>query len=254
MSLSRDMVFESLEILIAEIGLTEVKIGGRDYLPLQSDKISDFTGTVRLFKGQGQVQKVVYNTLVLPSRSMETHMIFCFGAADSGVPHFTIDSIDMGESMAFHLDMSPRVELGTHIEYMKRVYYPLTETFSKYTELEGLMPARLSPEQYALMSPWMLAKRATREAFTRIKNEAVPRYRDQYLKLVKEGIDPAFTAGTNLAEHDKVYRAGLFSAEIDPVWPRVNHMAGERDGERLRRIMASHDLEGGLESLLPPKP
>lgn len=254
MSLSRDMVFESLDILIAELGLTEMKIAGRDYLPLQSEKIPDFTGTVRLFKGKGHIQKAVYNTLVLPSRNMETHMIFCFGAASSGVPHFTIDSIDMGEQMAFHLDMSPRVELGTHVEYMKRVYYPLTDTFATYNELEGLLPARLTPQQYALMSPWMLAKRASREAFTRIKNEAVPVYRNQFLKLAKEGVDPSLTADTNLAEHDKVYRAGLFSAEIDPVWPRVNHMAGERDGERLRRIMASHELEGGLESLLPPKP
>ncbi len=254
MSLSRDMVFESLDILVAELGLSEVKIGGRDYLPLQSEKIPDFTGTVRLFKGQGHIQKLVYNTLVLPSRNMETHMIFCFGAADSAVPHFTIDSIDMGDSMAFHLDMSPRVELGTHVEYMKRVYYPLTETFAKHNELEGLTPARLSPQQYALMSPWMLAKRATRAAFTTIKDEAVPHYRNQYLKLAKEGIDPAFTADTDLAQHDKVYRAALFSAEIDPVWPHVNHMAGERDGERLRRIMASHELEGGLESLLPPPP
>jgi len=254
MSLSRDMVFESLDILIKELDLTEVKIAGRDYLPLQSEKIPDFTGTVRLFKGQGNIQKAVYNTLVLPSRTMETHMIFCFGAANTGIPHFTIDSIDMGEGMAFHLDMSPRVELGTHVEYMKRVYFPLTETFAKYTDLEGLMPARLSPEQYALMSPWMLAKRATRDAFTRIKNEAVPRYRDQFLKLCKEGVSPDLTADTDLVSHDKLYRAGLFSAEIDPVWPRVNHMAGERDGERLRRIMVSHELEGGLESLLPPKP
>jgi hypothetical protein len=253
MSLARDMVFESLEILVEELGLVELHVGGRDYLPMRSERIPDFTGTVRLFKGQGQIQKAVYNSLMLPSQKMETHMIFCFGGADSGVPHFTIDSIDMGEFMAFHLDLTPRVELGTHVAYMKHVYYPLTETFNTYTALEGLLPARLNPEQYALMSPWMLAKRASREAFRTIKDEAVPRYRDQFLKLAKNGVDQSLAGKTDLTQHDLDYRAALFSPEIDPVWPRVNYLAGERDGERLRRIMASHHLEGGLESLLPPK-
>jgi len=254
MSLSSDMVFESLDILVKELGVSVVKIGGKDYLPMRSERIADFTGTVRLFRGQGNVQKLVYNTLVLPSRKMETHMVFCFGSAASSVPHFTIDSIDMGEGMAFHLDLTPRAELGTHVEYMKHVYFPLTETYTQYAEIEGLTPAQLNPEQYALMSPWMLAKRATRAAFGRIKDEAVPRYREHYLKLVKQGVPAELTTDLDLAGHDKAYRAALFSPEIDPVWPRVYQMAGERDGERLRRIMMSHELEGGLESLLPPKP
>ena len=62
--------------------------------------------------------------------------------------------------------------------------------------MPGLSPAHLSPRQYAIMSPWMLAKRATAEAFAAI-DDLVDAYLDHWLGLVHGGIPEAALEGAD---------------------------------------------------------
>ena len=132
-------------------------------------------GRIRIWRGDGPVVKVVNVSLVVPMISLDSHMIFAFTAPDSGVPHFTLDSVANGDSYAFHLDLIPRIDLATSLSYLDEVYEPLTGIFTETKGRDGLTPAHLTPRQYALMSPWMLVNRATEAAFRSI-DDAVEKY------------------------------------------------------------------------------
>jgi hypothetical protein len=168
-------------------------------------------------------------------------MLFAFTAPDSAVPHFTLDSVFGGEHFAFHLDLIPRVDLGVNLDYINAALHPLTDEFQAVKQLEGLSPAHLSPRQYAIMSPWMLAYRANEAAFAAIE-KSVNVYLDHWFNLAENGLATETTAEA-LAERDRRNRAILFSPEVDPVWEKVDRLVGAEMSARLRRILQSQTLE-----------
>ncbi|GIF26114.1 hypothetical protein BJ973_003384 [Actinoplanes tereljensis] len=185
-------------------------------------------GRIRIWRGTGPIVKVVNVSLVVPPIGLDSHMIFAFTAPDSGVPHFTLDSVANGENYAFHLDLIPRIDLATSLPYLDEVFEPLTAVYKEVREREGLTPAHLSPRQYALMSPWMLVNRATAAAFEGI-GDAVDAYFTQWAGLVESGVKADGTA-----ERDSAHRTLLFSPEIDPVWAQTVRLLGEDQSESVR--------------------
>jgi len=185
-------------------------------------------GRIRVWHGDGPVVKVVNVSLVVPPIGLDSHMIFAFTAPGSAVPHFTLDSVANGDNYAFHLDLIPRVDLATSLPYLDTVYEPLTALYQDVRGRDGLTPAHLTPRQYALMSPWMLVNRATRDAFEGI-GDAVDGYLGHWFGLlaggVKADVDP---------ERDAAHRALLFSPEIDPVWTQTVRLLGEEQSESVR--------------------
>ncbi len=140
----------------------------------------DPVGTVRIFRGDGVVEKVVYVGLAVPAIGLDSHMVFAFTRGDSVVPHFTLDSVQGQGSYAFHLDLIPRAELATHLAYVDWAHTPLTATYDEVEARPGLSKAAIGPRQYAMMSPWMLVHRAEEDAFAGIE-DAVRAYFDHWV-------------------------------------------------------------------------
>jgi hypothetical protein len=235
MSLAKTLSNNTLNAIIGRLGLVEK---GSPYLTLHSPMSPAPVGELRQFSG-GPVQRMVYIGLSVPPIGLDSHMIFAFTAPDSPLPHFTLDSVLAGPHFAFHLDLIPRVDLGANLAYINEVFEPLTAVFDATKQIEGLTPAHLSPRQYALMSPWMLAYRANEEAFAQI-DEQVNQFLNHWFAIVEAGISADTLASlnnTDFATRDQRNRAAVFNAEVDPVWNQVERLIGAEMGERLREIL-----------------
>jgi hypothetical protein len=242
-SLPRALADETLATLIDRLRLEEV-LGpdGGPYLGLSSQTPPAPVGWVRVFHG-ATVQKVVNIGITVPHLGMDSHMIFAFTGAESAIPHFTLDAVLAPGMHAFHLDLIPRADLAAHLGYMDVTLGALTETFTEARQIEGLSPARLTPRQIALMSPWMLAFRATEEAFAKIRGP-VSVYLQHWLGLLEKGLSPEILAdlpGQELALRDRRHRASIFNPEVDPVWSRVERLVGTETGVRMREILMAQD-------------
>lgn len=237
MSLSADLCNGTLDRIVEALDLTEA-----EPRTLTSPAFGD-VGSQRVFHGDG-VGKLVYIGMTAAPIMLDSHMLFAFTPPGSAVPHFTLDSVQAGNPAtgevfhAFHLDLVPRVDLMTNLAYLDAVYVPLTEAFDAAHDTDGLTPAHLSRRQWAVMSPWMLAHRATPEAFVAI-GDTVDAYLDHWLKLVHAG--PEGHDADGLAARDAAHRAVLFNPDVDPVWAQVSQLLGDDVGETLRRSLADPD-------------
>ena len=245
-SLPDALLQNTLNRVVEAFGLAEVTgESGGPWLPLvcQAPMYEGSVGQVRLYRG-GPLFQVVTSDIVVPPIQLDSHMMFAFTPSDSAVPHFTLDSVRAGDHHAFHLDLIPRLDLGAHLAYMDACFTPLTPTFERGQAMPGLSPAQLSPRQYAIMSPWMLAKRATEEAFAAI-DELVDAYLEHWLGLVAEGVPATALEGTDAAaliERDRRNKAIIFNREVDKVWDQITPLVGEDAAQQqidlLRRTSA----------------
>jgi hypothetical protein len=147
-----------------------------------------------------------------------------------------------GPYFAFHLDLIPRADLGANLKYMNAVFDNLTPIFEEAKKIEGLTPAQLGPKQYALMSPWMLAYRASESAFEQIQTP-VNGYLKHWFNLVENGIaDDAIPTG-DVATRDQLNRNAIFDPEVDKVWAQVERLVGEKTGAKMRDILKNQKVE-----------
>lgn len=240
MSLARTLSHGALEALVARFGLREV---GSPYKTLVSPMSPAPVGEVRVYAGD-KVAKVVYIGVTVPPIGLDSHMFFAFTPPGSDVPHFTLDSVLAGPHFAFHLDLIPRADLGANLAYLNHAFQPLTPEFDAARKIEGLTPAHLSPRQYAIMSPWMLAYRANESAFAAINPHV-----DNYLKLWGDLVENGIPAGAApdatpaaLAERDRRNRAALFSPEVDPVWNQMDRLLGPATSAELRDLLKRQEI------------
>ena len=148
----------------------------------------DPVGSVRVFHG---AVSLVYVGMTVPMIGLDSHMMFAFTDPGSAVPHYTVDSVQNADAYAFHLDMIPRVDLGSHLGYMDHCYGPLTEIRSETLAHGRADPGRRwSPRQWALMSEWMLANHCDEATFRAI-TPTVDAYREQWFGLLEAGIPAA---------------------------------------------------------------
>jgi hypothetical protein len=244
MSLPRDLCQGALDSLIDRAGLKEVPgTDGGPFMTLASTMGPDPVGSVRVFGGD-TVAKAVYVGIVVPQIGLDSHMVFAFTPDDSPVPHFTLDSVAAGEHFAFHLDLIQRVDAGTHMVYNDWAHTPLTETFEQVNAMDGLSKAVLEPRQLTIMSSWMLASRATEEAFGGL-GDPVAAYLDHWFSLI-EGEAPADVvadiADTDLPVRDQRNRALLFSPEVDKVWAQISRLITEPVAEQIRALLVDNEL------------
>jgi hypothetical protein len=111
--------------------------------------------------------------------------------------------------------------------------------------MEGLTPAHLSPRQYAIMSPWMLAYRATEAAFAQVEPN-VDNYLEHWFGLVENGVNADIASGGDaaaLAARDQLNRDALFNPEVDPVWAQIDRMLGAEVSARLREVLRNQEVE-----------
>ncbi|MDJ0707978.1 MAG: hypothetical protein QNJ46_32295 [Leptolyngbyaceae cyanobacterium MO_188.B28] len=245
MSAAKTLSHNTLEKIQQRLSLYEIQgAEGGPYMTLTSPTNSVPVGQVRLLAGN-PIQKVVYVGISAPPIQLDSHMLFAFTSADSPVPHFTLDAIQAGPGFAFHLDLIPRVDLGANLEYMQAALHPLTVEFEAVKTIEGLSPAHLSPQQCALMSPWMLAYRANEVAFLQIE-KPVNTYLEHWFGLVRQGMSAEPIIGVDsvsLAHRDRLNRQALFNPEVDPVWDKITPLIGLESGVRIREILRNQAVE-----------
>lgn len=203
-------------------------------------------GRMTIFRGD-RLAKVVYVGLTVPQIGMDSHMIFAFTPADSAIPHFTLDSVQANGYLAFHLDLVPRAEPACHLNYLNTAFEPLTPVYEKASELLGASRAAIGPRQYAMMSPWMLAHRATEEQFQQLGG-IVDGYFAHWRGLLVGGLADEVLAtlgDTDLADRDARNRAALFSREVDPVWANVARLLGDEKTDEIRAELISNESVHG---------
>jgi hypothetical protein len=242
---AQELNVAKLEELTKRANMTEVhaKDGG-NFSTLFSTLDGKECGTTRIFTGDGVVEKVVYHGLWVDQIGLDSHMIFAFTAPDSAVPHWTYDSVENKPVYAFHLDLIPRADMATHLEYMNHVYMPLTELFEAGKKTEGLSEAHLAPRQRSIMSQWMLAYRATEEAYPGME-PTVAAYLDHWFDMVENGLPQKVlddVADTDLAARDAANRGLIFNREVDHVWNMITPLIGQDVSELMRLNLATNDV------------
>ena len=236
---------KTLHRIVERFGLTEVHgADGGPWLPLHSEApmYDGPVGQTRLFRGEPLFQ-VVTSNIVVPPIQLDSHMLFAFTPSASAVPHFTLDSVRAGDHHAFHLDLIPRVDLGAALAYMDHCFTPLGDAYERCEAMEGLSRAQLSPRQHAIMSPWMLAKRATREAFEGIGG-LVDEYLEHWFGLVEDGVpDDALDDAdrARLTERDRRNKAIIFNRDVDKVWDQITPLVGRDAAERQITLLRAVD-------------
>ena len=242
MSLPADLCLGFLDQLLSRAeGLTEVL--GPDGGPWDDIKgpQGESVGLSRLWVGDGKIRKVAYYGGWVPAIDMDTHMVFAFTDPESPVPHFTLDSVHVNVN-AFHLDLIPRADVATHLKYMDYVYGPITELFQEGKSLDGLSAATIGPRQRSIMSQWMLAYRASDDAFKQL-NKYVGGYLDHWFRLLdepwpQEVLDDI--KDTDLPERDFRNRSLIFNRDVDEVWNQIEPLFGW-DRTELQRLNLLHN-------------
>lgn len=244
MSLPRDLCLGTLDTLVDRAGLKEVAgADGGPAMTLGSTMGPDPVGSVRIFTGD-KVAKAVYVGIVVPQIGLDSHMVFAFMPADSPVPHFTLDSVGAGGYHAFHLDLIQRVDAGAHMVYNDWAHTPLTPTYQQVSEMDGLTKAQLDPRQLTVMSSWMLANRASEEAFGKLGGP-VGAYLDHWFSMVDGDVPAEVTADvadTDLAARDARNRSLLFSPDVDKVWAQISRLITEPVAEDIRKQLVTNEV------------
>lgn len=244
MSLPGGLCNRTVDALIERAALTEVLgADGGPFQVLGSVMGPDPVGAVRVFTGE-KVAKAVYVGITVAQIGLDSHMVFAFMPDGSPVPHFTLDSVAGGGYYAFHLDLIQRVDAGTHMVYNDWAHTPLTDTYNEVLELEGLSKAQLDPRQLTVMSSWMLASRASEDAFAKLDGP-VNAYLEHWLSLV-DGEVPAEVladiADTDLAVRDARNRSLLFSPDVDKVWAQISRLVTEPVAEQIRLQLVTNEV------------
>ncbi len=236
---------KTLNRIVERFGLAEVAAqDGGPWLPLYSQvpMYQGRVGQTRLFRG-GPLFQVVTTNIVVPPMQLDSHMLFAFMPSASAVPHFTLDSVCAGDHHAFHLDLIPRVDLGSRLAYMDWCFTPLTPPHERGEAMDGLSRARLSPRQHAIMSPWMLAKRSTQAAFSQI-DALVDDYLAHWFRLVAEGVPEQALDGigrNELIERDRRNKAMIFNRDVDRVWDQITPLVGAQAAETQIELLRATD-------------
>ena len=226
------------------LGLSEVHgADGGPAMTLTSQMAPEPVGALRRFEGDGTVT-LVYVGITVGMIGLDSHMLYAFTGAESPVPHFTLDSVQTalppeaggGEILAFHIDLNPRIDPGVNPAYLEHCYVSLNDARAKGLAIDGVTAADLQPLQWQVMSSWMMANRATPEAFVEV-GDVVAAYRDHWFGLLESGI-PADALGGATAEQisarDTASRNTIFSKEVDPVWNNIERLLGEEQATTLR--------------------
>lgn len=242
---AQKLSLDKLEQIAARLPLKELPgPDGGPFRTLVSPRDGSYCGETRILVGDGVVTKVVYHAVVNEMIGLDSHMIFAFTDPDSGVPHWTFDSVVAGGVHAFHLDLIPRVDLGANLAYMDGVYGALTDLHAEGRALPGLTEPDIGPRQRSVMSQWMLAYRVPEEDYKNI-DPFVQSYLDHWFTLVESGLGDDVLTSVDAAElpaRDAANRGMIFNREVDLVWDMITPLVGFEQSELMRVNLATNDV------------
>jgi hypothetical protein len=245
-SLARDLCLDTVDAIVKHLDLDEIH--GEDsseYQLLTSPMVPD--GSVGSFRvwNKPDVVTIAYVGITVEMIHLDSHMMFAWAPATSPVPAMTVDSVQFSESeYAFHLDVTPKLDLGAHLAYMDYCYGALTPIRAAAAQIEGLSPAEITERQHALMSEWMCVNRATADAFGEMHG-IVDQYRDHWLTLVDKGIPEEMLDGVTpeqISDREHKNRSFVFNPDVDPVWEKIGQLIGEDEAEQLCNTLGTPGL------------
>lgn len=241
MSVTREFVRAPLEEILGSFPLRE---SGSPHLTLHSPMGPAPVGQVRVWKSDapsrpGPIDKVIQISLSVPPIGLESHTLFAFTPAASAAPHFTVEAVSAGPARVAHLDLFPRLDLGTNLAYLDAAFEPLTAAFHAAGQVPGCTAAQLQPRQRAVMSPWNIALHADEAALAALSG-VVKSYLDHWKSMVQHELPAEATQGLSadaLATRDRMNRALIFSPAVDPVWARIERLLGAEQCEQLLNLL-----------------
>ena len=193
--------------------------------------------------------RLVYINLVSEQPvAMDSHMLYVFAPKNELYPHFTVDAVQVfapGQKdpvYGFHVDLVPHIGLGQdqeHQGYYQATYRHIAPLFKSVYQLEGSKKADLGDAQIALMSPYMVARRAGSEAFKTLSRLAIS-YFDVWIELVLKGYEAQeFKPISEMAllQYDFKTRQKMFSAKVDPVWDQILPLIGTQNRDDLMKAL-----------------
>ena len=127
---------------------------------------------------------------------------------------------------------------------MDGVYGPITDNFNTGRTLDGLSTAELTPRQRSIMSQWMLAYRATEEAYPTIE-PTVAAYLDHWFNMLENGLPQDVLDAVkevDLPARDEANRGMIFNRQVDHVWDMVTPLIGQDVSELMRLNLVTNDV------------
>ncbi|HHQ14355.1 MAG TPA: hypothetical protein ENK16_04960, partial [Chromatiales bacterium] len=221
------------------LSFEEQSAGGRPWLCVEPDESHEPGGFVRLWAGQRPIDRMVRVQLHGPASGI--HLFFVFGSADTQMPHFHLQIVQIGESSCvYNVDLLPRLDPVDHPGYYEQVFFPLNIAYWKATQDRNNACASAvgNPAVAAYLSPWGIAAgRPTDSAELDRVGPRIHDYLDHYLSLAG-GIDyPAPDAGLLRTRNERHLRC-FFDEKLDPrAWKGLYRLAGRKQGGEIRRIL-----------------
>ena len=247
-TLAYKLCFDSINFVVDRFKMKEVHgEDGGAYHKVMFARGGKEVGEQRIWMGQDGVFKLVYVGLVANPPGVDSHMMFAFTDKDSVVPHFTVDSVHLSHMghYAYHCEVMPRVDLGPNLAYVDHVYEPLSKANKAIYATNGFTKSEeLGLRQWALMSPWMLAGRASDgETFEKLF-DFISEYREHWASLLEKGIPEECLEGVDLsrtADRDYRNRCAAFNRDVDPVYNQLEPLMGIEEGDRQIQVMRCQD-------------
>jgi hypothetical protein len=233
---------------VAATGVTETLRDGAPVLPLvgaggplEGVSIGAFHEYTR-----SDGVRLVYSELSVDAFGMDTHQLYAFTPAGSAVPHLFVDSaISPNTDGTFHfgLDLAPRVDLGSHLDYSEVVYGSLTTPRAEALAQPGVEPVpSLGPLQWSIRSPWMVAA-ITDPAALRSLTGITDLYVTQWIALLNNGVGAEVEStliDQDLALRDQRNREAMFSPRTNPVWGLLDRLVGAEAAQAMKGLLVDN--------------
>lgn len=182
-------------------------------------------GELRVYRGRGRVRKIVSSHFTLSEPSIDSHSVAVFTAPESPVPHFVLDSVQVGAKVSFRLDLLPKRDLAVSLPYLDRCFAPLSDLCHELEVDPRFTRAAVPIRQRALCSPWMVLYSLDPQHIDAALGY-VQRYFAHWASLLRSDA-PELHASPEIAVRDAHHRKLVFSREVDPSWGTLDQALGK---------------------------
>ncbi|MEZ4382651.1 MAG: hypothetical protein R3A79_15040 [Nannocystaceae bacterium] len=194
--------------------------------------------------GGGPLDRLVVVEADAPGIGLEFAMVAAFAPSTGALPHLLVEVVASPGGLTLFVDLCQRVDVGGELGWIDAAWTPLTAAHVAAFEAEGVAPAALNHRLRALLGPWTIAARCDEAALRGALGRSVDAYVEHWLGLVERGLPAAITADLDpaaLAARDRRYRAALFSADVDPIWRRLEGLFGAEGAGALQSRLRGDD-------------
>jgi hypothetical protein len=207
--------------------------------PVWSDlkRGEEVIGELRIYRGRGRVQKVVSSRYTLAAPVVDSHSVLVFTQPESPVPHFALESVQLGCEIHLYVDLLPKRDLAVALPYLDRCYAPLSPIVSELERDARFRAVPVSLRHRALLSPWHVLSLHDPHDLEGAQSY-VDRYVSHWASLLRSHA-PELDSSPELATRDIAFRKTLFSRAVDPSWALRDRTIGRETVDRILAALSS---------------